>query len=469
MSLVRRTSIAVATVAGLMLVLVAATTVGAAGQAGKRRSEPDARWVPAHSNKGAQKGGHKGAHKGGHKARGHKARGHRARMVTFRHRLLGAQPVLSYRGFADPTVARHSGGWVGVSTGPAAPRAAAPRPGGPWQNIPSALTTLPRWATSGRIWASDLVQVRNQWLLYFSAPVAGLGSDGRCIGVATASDPTQSFIPDQRPVVCPRQAAAPAAYDKVKRRARGLPRSGVIDPDQFRDRDGKRYLLYRTQGTPSTIRMVRLPRSGRPVGASRQSTELVRRSGVIENPALLRRGRQYVLLTSEGQFGECTYKTTFRRSMRLTDWSRSNRQVLVDARKSGLCGPGGADLGQGPAGEPLLFFHAWTCPELGGNCPGGHNYDRDHRYDARRSLFAGVLRFTKRQSPRIRSYVAPVASPPQSGSTGAKAAASIATPEHGTGAAEAGRPGAQSADSPACAALRCEPRPGAPVSGSSGT
>ena len=133
---------------------------------------------------------------------------------------------------------------------------------------------------------------------------------------------------------------------------------------------------------------------------------------MIENPAVIRRGRQYVLLTSEGEFGECGYKTTFRRSVRLTDWSKSRRQVLVDSYKSGLCGPGGADLGRGPSGEPMLFFHAWTCPALGTNCPGGNNYDRNPLYDSRRSLFAAVLRFTPRQSPRIASYVAPIAPPP---------------------------------------------------------
>ena len=320
--------------------------------------------------------------------------------------------MLSYRGFADPTVARYGGGWVGISTGPAAPRAIAPQPGGPWENIPSALTTLPSWAISGRIWASDLVEADGVWLLYFSAEVAGLGLDGRCIGVATATDPTQGFVPDERPLVCPKQAAAPRAYDRIKRRGRDLPKGGVIDPDYFRDRGGAGYLLYRTQGTPSTIRIVALPRSGRPDPGMERSTELVRRRGVIENPTLLRRGRQYVLLTSEGEFGECRYKTTYRRSMRLTDFSRSKRGVLVDSRKSGLCGPGGADLGRGPGGETLLFFHAWTCPELGGNCPGGRNYDRDNAYDARRSLFAATLRFTGRKAPKIASYVAPIAPPP---------------------------------------------------------
>jgi arabinan endo-1,5-alpha-L-arabinosidase len=427
MSLVRRTSIAAVTVAGLVLVLVATATVGATrSSAAGRRDKPDTRWAPGHSKAALLKIRAQAARRA--------ASGGKARMITFNDRILGGQPVLSYRGFADPTVARYAGGWVGVSTGPAAPRAVAPQPGGPWQNIPSALTILPSWAISGRIWASDLVQVNGVWLLYFSAEVAGLGLDGRCIGVATALDPTQSFVPDERPLVCPRQAVAPPAYDKIKRRGRDLPQSGVIDPDFFQDRGGSKYLVYRTQSTPSTIRLVQLPASGRPNAPSERSTELVRRGGVIENPTLLRRGRQYLLITSEGDFGVCRYKTTFRRSARLTDWSRSKRQVLVDTRKSGLCGPGGADLGRGPGGEPLLFFHAWTCPGLGGNCPGGHDYDREDLYDARRALFAAVLRFTPRQSPRISSYVAPIAPPPPTPTTSPSPTPTVTvTPKPGRG------------------------------------
>ena len=176
-----------------------------------------------------------------------------ARFRTFTDRVLGAQPVLSYRGAADPTVAQYPGGWVAVSTGPGAPRACAPQPGGPWQNIPSALTVQPSWAISGRYWASDLVLVNGLWLLYFSAEVAGLGLDGRCIGVATATDPTAAFVPDEKPLVCPRQAAAPPAYDKIKRRDRDMPKGGVIDPDYFKDKRGRR--------TCSTAPRARRPRS----------------------------------------------------------------------------------------------------------------------------------------------------------------------------------------------------------------
>ncbi|MXG89623.1 family 43 glycosylhydrolase [Nocardioides flavescens] len=324
----------------------------------------------------------------------------------------GAQPVLSYRGAADPTVVRYPGGWLAVSTGPAAPRAVAPSPGGPWTNIPSALTALPSWAISGRIWASDLVQVGGTWLLYFSAEVAGLGLDGRCIGVATATDPTATFVPDERPVVCPKGAAAPAAYDKIKRRGKGMPKNGVIDPEYFKDRGGQQYLMYRTQSIPSSIRIVALPASGRAEGNPVRSTEMVRSNDdVIENPTMVRRGRTYVLITSEGYFGDCSYITTSRRSVKITDWSRSKRQVMLNQAKTGLCGPGGADLGRGPNNELMLFLHAWTCPSIG-NCPAGVNYDRTSTYDARRSMFAGTLKFTKRKAPRIAAWTTPILPPP---------------------------------------------------------
>ena len=117
-----------------------------AGLATRQRS--GRKWVPGHTKAGLAKIQRQAAQRAAHQG---------ARFRTFTDRILGALPVLSYRGAADPTVARYAGGWVAVSTGPGAPRALAPQPGGPWQNIPSALTVQPSWAISGRYWASDLV------------------------------------------------------------------------------------------------------------------------------------------------------------------------------------------------------------------------------------------------------------------------------------------------------------------------
>jgi arabinan endo-1,5-alpha-L-arabinosidase len=328
--------------------------------------------------------------------------------------LSGAQPVLTYRGFADPTVVRYSGGYVGVSTGPWAPRAVAPTAGGQWQDIESALLNPPVWATSPRIWAPDLVRIGSTWVLYFSAEAGGIGSGGRCIGAAVAASPVQPFIPQGRPLVCPARADASTAYDTIPRAGSGLPSKGAIDPEAYQDGDGTRYLMYRTQGTPSSIRIVELPGNGKAKGPGRKSVELARSRGVIENPSLLKRHGKYVLMTSEGYFGTCGYTSTWRRSKDLLDWSGSRRQVLLDYAGNGLCGPGGVDLIKGGSDAPLAYFHAWTCPELGTNCPTGHDYDRDHVYGAQRSLFGMVLRWTAHDAPRIASYVAPVLPPPPS-------------------------------------------------------
>src|SRR6187402_2880443 len=120
MSLVRRTSVAAVAVTALVLSLVLTLVAssasgsvaepqrGAAGlqaqaakqapkQASKQASKqaaPSARWVSRITSSG-------------------KARSalqlHRppARLITFRDRVLGGLPVLSYRGAADPTVARY--------------------------------------------------------------------------------------------------------------------------------------------------------------------------------------------------------------------------------------------------------------------------------------------------------------------------------------------------------------------------
>ena len=111
MSLVRRTSVSAVAVAGLVLALVVTLVAsGGAGEAapGGTTASTHQRWVPAQSKAARLKTRQIAARQA--------ASGGKARMVTFSDRILGAQPVLSYRGVADPTVARYPGGWVSVST-----------------------------------------------------------------------------------------------------------------------------------------------------------------------------------------------------------------------------------------------------------------------------------------------------------------------------------------------------------------
>jgi arabinan endo-1,5-alpha-L-arabinosidase len=329
------------------------------------------------------------------------------------------RPVLDTPQFGDPSVVLGPRGFVATATGGYARRASSPSPSGPWMRAAPALAALPPWATGPALWASDLHKVAGRWLLFYAAPVAGLGVDDRCIGVAKAAAPLGSFVPvGGRPLVCPRRADAPRGWDHVPRFGQGLPLSGVIDPSVFLDGD-RLYVSYKTQGVPSTIRLVELARRGtrtvKDVSGGRvKSVEILRSAGTVENPVLVRRGSHVVLITSEGDYGRCRYRTTWRRSEDLWDFSGSRRHTLLKQNETGVCGPGGADVVQ-RRGRTLLFFHGWMCRALGpeAHCPRGFRVQQDAALKPRRSMFAARIVWTARDRPKLLKYFAPAGAAPR--------------------------------------------------------
>ncbi|MGZ6745621.1 MAG: family 43 glycosylhydrolase [Nocardioides sp.] len=314
-------------------------------------------------------------------------------------------PLMHHHGFADPSVVRYAGGYLAVSTGRGAPRATATSPTGPWTLHRRAMLRHPGWARSSEIWASDMVRVGHRWLLYYSALVRGLGAEGRCIGVAASRTALGTFHPvGHRPLVCPRSARTPRAFDSLAHRGRHLPHSGVIDPSAYRGTSGRRYLLYKTQGYPSTIRILPLTSGGARVRHHGRSKQMLRSRHIVENPVLVRRHRHYVLFTSEGFYGACHYRTTWRRTTHLLSWGHRRPHTLLQRSRTGVCGPGGADVVTRRHERPLVFFHGWTCRD-GRPCPRRFHIDRGQR--AHRSLYAAHLTWTRRGTPRVRGYLHP--------------------------------------------------------------
>jgi len=300
------------------------------------------------------------------------------------------RPVL--RGnFADPAVERLGGGYVAFATGERAPRAWTRSRNGRWQRHGPALTRLPSWSRPGDIWAADVKRVRGWWVLYYSAPVRGLGPYGRCIGVARSRKALDGFTPvGGRPLVCPAYVKkVPTAEDPLLPRDPSLPRAGVIDPSLHVGEDGLQ-LLYKTDRIPSSIRTVPLDRSGTRVRPGATSVELYRYPGVVENPLLVQRPEGWVLLLSEGDYTRCTYQTIWLRSPTVTDWSTAESGVLLDRATTGLCGPGGADL----AGS-RLFLHGWVCHGKPKPCASGFDWSKRVRQRAERAMYAARLRWVE--------------------------------------------------------------------------
>ncbi len=322
-------------------------------------------------------------------------------------------PLLWSRSFADPTVVLSRVGYVGAATAPNLNLGRAPADSGPWDvTVTPALTRRPNWATSGDIWAPDIQRAPGGWLMYYAAPIAGYDANSRCIGVAHAKAATGPYTPvGNAPLVCPVVPGVPRAGDTPPSTLRGAPVRGVIDPSAFVGNHGQRYLVYRTQGQPSSIRLVRLAPRGRRILAGQTSRVLTVNSGIEENPVIIRHGEKWVMFTSLGWFGHCGYRTAWRRSPDLKDWSRAKPKLLLSAT-SGLCGPGGLDVVQTKDGREQAFFHAWTCYRGPYPCPSDWNKDHPKKRHGVRALYGANLGWTVAGRPLIIGWIGPILPPP---------------------------------------------------------
>ena len=312
---------------------------------------------------------------------------------------------------ADPSVVHDGSRWFAAGTGWRGGTSTSTQEYAGWQPGVPLLDSRPDWARNGDVWAPELVRAPDGgWLAYYAVPVAGLPRpEDRCIGVATSPDLSVPFTPlHSQPLACPADAAAPRASDRVAR-SRGLPRRGVIDPSSYVAADGRRFLLYRTQGTPSSIRMVRLTASG--LRATGRSRELLRDPGVLENPEMVDARGSHHLLLSRGDYGRCGYRTVWRRSDSVRrGWQAAEETVLIDRAGTGICGPGGAAYVPGPPNR--LFVHGWVCD--GGNAPCEESFS-SHDGALRRThrvIYLARLRWTGRGPVLARFYDGPEYLPP---------------------------------------------------------
>jgi beta-xylosidase len=91
------------------------------------------------------------------------------------------------------------------------------------------MPVLAPWVKEGFTWAPEVIKVGGRWLLYYTA--AHRKRDVQCLGVAAAADPRGPFEDrSAEPLVCQYELG------------------GTIDANPFRDRDGKLYLYYKSDG-----------------------------------------------------------------------------------------------------------------------------------------------------------------------------------------------------------------------------
>jgi beta-xylosidase len=154
-----------------------------------------------------------------------------------------------------------------------------------------ALPTVGSWAKTGFTWAPEVLQLGNRYLLYYTA--SDRRKNAQCIGVAAAADPLGPFTDNNpQPIVC--QTAL----------------GGSIDPDAFRDSDGKLYLYFKNDGNRVHARTSLWGQPLAPDGLSvtEQPVKLLKddqkwEERVVEAPSMIRSPAGYELFFSGGFFG----------------------------------------------------------------------------------------------------------------------------------------------------------------------
>jgi len=312
-----------------------------------------------------------------------------------------AAPHPVYGHAADPGVVRTDAGrFVALTTGQRAPAARGDTAAGPWKSGGAALIGLGSWSAGGAVWAPDAWPTPDGWVLYYAAPANGM-SGQRCIGVATADTVMGPYTPYDNPLVCPNRDLAPD--DPVP--GRPIANAGVIDPSPFLRSDGQRYLLYRTQRIPSSLRIVRLSSDG--THAIADSHELRQSRGIIENPAMVQRHRSYVLFASVHGWNNCSYATAWFRSRELRGFAGRPEHILMNSAGTHICGPGGADVARAlGGGRTRIFLHGWRCEYRSGvrNCSSTADVKHRPHY---RSMYVGVLGWGPNgKTPRVKDFLA---------------------------------------------------------------
>lgn len=307
------------------------------------------------------------------------------------------QPVYAASA-ADPGLVQDGGDFLAFTTGALAPVARGDIAAGPWTGVGKALRSVGSWAENTSVWAPDAVRTSAGWVLYYSAPARGLGGQ-RCIGVALAGTVRGPYTPQAAPLVC--QGGAHGAPDTVP--GRPVTGAGVIDPSPFQADDGKRYLLYKTQQTPSSIRMLPLTGDGWHT-TGEASRELVRNSGIIENPVMVQRDGQFILFASRYGYDNCSYATVWLRSTSRWNFAGAAENSLMTTAGTGICGPGGADLVPALDGGTRIFLHGWVCGSGTVPCrPADAPFTGEHR----RVLYAAILTWAADGSPVLDRFLVP--------------------------------------------------------------
>jgi beta-xylosidase len=228
-----------------------------------------------------------------------------------------------------------------------------------WELRSDAMPALASWVRLSipNVWAPEVLQVGEQFLLYYTA--RDEESDRQCVGVAVADAPEGKFRdPNNGPLVCQ------------------VEEGGTIDAHPFRDADGTLYLYYKNDGNCCGIATHIYVQPLTPDGLSLtgEPTRLVRNDRawegrVVEAPTMwLHEGRYYLFFSGNDYAGipyAVGYATCESAVGPCEDAPENPILASETSTQPIVIGPGHQTIIADDDGETWLIYHVWEVTSAG--------------------------------------------------------------------------------------------------------
>lgn len=228
-----------------------------------------------------------------------------------------------------------------------------------WTQPKEAMPVIADWAKpSGLfVWAPEVIQVGEQFLLYYTA--RDKQADKQCIGLAVADSPEGRFKdPNDAPFICQ------------------VSQGGSIDASPFRDADGTLYLYWKNDGNCCGQSTYLYAQQLAPDGLSLvgEPVELVQNDRrwegpLVEAPTMWLQDGRYYLFFSANAYGGVDYAVGYANCESPMGPCQDAEENPILASKTDVqpvvIGPGHQTIIQDDDGETWLVYHVWEVTSAG--------------------------------------------------------------------------------------------------------
>jgi beta-xylosidase len=227
-----------------------------------------------------------------------------------------------------------------------------------WKTGADALPALGSWASTGNTWAPEVMKIASSYVLYYVA--RGTAAGVQCVGRATSTTPQGPYKDSSsQPLVCQKSLG------------------GSIDPDPFRDAQGKLWLYWKNDGNccGKPVHLWAQPLSSDGLTLTGTPTALISNTkpwqgNLVEAPEMVLHDGHYVLFYSANNYASADYAIGYATCTTPKGPCKDVSEQPLVASKGEAAGPGHCFVFTAADGSTWMIYHAWPADNIGSDLPG---------------------------------------------------------------------------------------------------